>query len=323
MTSPAVLTCLLWCWLLAAEQPVDGVAATVAGEAIPDSEVDRLLKAATERDRQQVYSRDEIILMLVRRRVLEQQALEKGVTVLDEQLYAVIDERVEQAGGRQAYLAWLARDGLTPEQDREHVRRSLLAERYVDECLGLVPGSPLLRPHLALLPPTPAQVRAFYHENQDHLRELDVLTLAMVFVAKDGFDSPAEARNHALELRGQVDRLKEAAMASPEAVYREIPLRKDAAPALRDDVETFLETAPVGVISPVLETERGFLLAVKQAETPGQPLAFTDVQEPIRRHLFSIKRAEASRELIDELLATADIWPPHLRPRPPEATDGG
>jgi hypothetical protein len=157
------------------------------------------------------------------------------------------------------------------------------------------------------------------------------IALAMVFVPASGPGSRDAARAAAEALReaatGDAAAFAAAVGATEGAVLREMPLRGDVVASLRDDVEEFLGTAPVGVPGPVFATDKGFLVVVKRGETRGDPLPFEEVQGAIEKHLYMVKRGEAARALVDDLLREADVWPERLRPPPAGSTepagDGG
>ncbi len=298
---------------------IESVVATVNGEAILESEVLDALDSVSP-----LFDRTKVVQQLVYQRLLDQKARAAGISIDDEKLTSVMRERVAQAGGWEEYKAKLAEKDRTPEQDRQEIRRALLADRYVDECTGLVVGSEHVRPDLArMLQVTPKEVQDVFRDHKDEFRTVDRRVFGRVQLGKGKSEADeTSAREKLLRLRAAAieqhhGSLKDAAAAlfpDEKDLYVEQEITQSERSGLRPEILQFLAATPTAVPSPVLETSRAFLCVVKVEERLGRQREFADVQEGIERALLSARRDQARWVLGAELLKGAEIWPKDLIP---------
>lgn len=112
-------------------QAQPGAAAFVGNDRIPQSEVDSLsdsvLKAAnrpvTQKDL--ISTRRQLATQLVIDALIEHRLTQLGLTITDAQVEAEIDKSAQQAGGRAAFFAQQAKQGLSPRILRIQVRTQL------------------------------------------------------------------------------------------------------------------------------------------------------------------------------------------------------
>lgn len=297
---------------------VDEVLATVNGEAVLQSAVDRLGEEFGG-----LESRADVLRQAVFRLALEQAARAAGTTIPDEKLNQVMAERVLRAGGADAYRARLARIDVTPDQDRIEIRDALVGEQYVNECIGLVPGSPYLRPHLArFLSITPKELQEHFRAHREEFTVGGRIAVGRAVVPKAKYPSAAEARAAAETLRAAAGedgaRLKAAAEAAVPGSYQSLEVKARTDPALRAEIRDYLASAQILAVSPVIETPGAFVLVTLEADEPARPVEFAAAQEAIERVLIQVKRGLARDKLAQELLREARVWPAWLAaPGPP------
>ncbi|MFG0320513.1 MAG: peptidyl-prolyl cis-trans isomerase [Planctomycetota bacterium JB042] len=318
--APSILALLLALPLPLADDRADGVAvdqvlATVEGVAILRSEVDRRVAELGERVEEAI-----VLRQLVLSTLLEAKAKEAGVEVEDSRLDEVMAERVEALGGPEAYRDHLDALELDFETDRVRVRDALLVDEYVRHALGIVRGSPHLRPHLARrVHVTPREVQAHYRAHRERYRVDGRTEVGRLVVPKAAFADESAARARAEELRANAERgpggLREAVAEDPRVRYAEVTLSPDQRAALRRDLLRALERTPVGSPSEIVETASSFLLLVKRAEEPARTLSFAEAQPIVFDFLTESKVREARVELSRELVAEAEIWPEGLFPQ--------
>jgi hypothetical protein len=301
---------LVLAWPPSQDVPVDEILATVNGVAITRSDVEwSVLEGSTPR------TEGEVLRQLVYQKILFQKARDANLSIPDASLSATMSERVEAAGGWDRYQERLKRKGSTSDEDRQEVRNALLADEYVNRCLGRVPGSPLLRPHLArTIRVTPLEVQTYFRENRETFRTSDTMEIGRLLVVKAHFAAEAEARKHAELLRRQAleiyqGNLREVIREGDQARYGTMTLSGPDQPKLLEEVRAYLRTAPVKVLSPVIETQTAFVVVVKLSEEHGRMLPFGEVQDAIFAVLSELKFREARKQLSRELLSEVDIWP--------------
>ncbi|MFH0943949.1 MAG: peptidyl-prolyl cis-trans isomerase [Planctomycetota bacterium] len=293
--------------------PIDGILATVDGAAITRNDVTRAMK-----EHSSSLTSTEVLQQLVLRKILDRKAREANLVVPDSRLSEVLEGRVAQAGSWEEYTKRLEELGKTVEEDRKEVRDALLVDEYVSQCLGRVPGSPLLRPRLARsVRVTPAEVQAYFRENRERFRTADRKEVGRLLVVKAHFDSDEEARDHAELLRQQSlkfheGRLGQVILEGDRASYGTMTLSGPDQPRLLEEIRAFLEAAPVKVLSPVIETRTAYVVVVKLSEERGHQLEFDQVQEGVFSLLSELKYRAARQELGHELLLEVDLWPKNL-----------
>ncbi len=305
---------------------IESVVATVNGEAILESEVQDALESVSA-----LFDRTEVVRQLVYQRLLDQKAKAAGVTIDDERLADAMRERVAQAGGWDAYKKKLEERSSSPEQDRQEIRRALLADEFVDHCVGLVPGSPHVRPDLArMLQVTPKEVQDVYREHKERFRTVDRRVYGRVQCAKDAADDGVGAVQKVIDLRkAAIERfngsLKDAcAAAYPDEkdLYVEAELVEGQRSGLLPVILQHLATAPTRVPSPVIETTKSVICVVKVDETLGRQRSFAEVQDGIQRAILVERRDQARWILGAELLKEAEIRPRDLIPATPASAPG-
>ncbi len=307
--------CLLLALLLLAPQSkaIDDVLATVNGEAVTYGDVEELHGQAGNR-----FTREEILRQLVYRRVLGQKAREAGVSVPDERLSAVMAERVRSAGGWDGYLARLEGLKRTPDQDRLEIRNELVVDEFVDQCLGKVAGSALLRPQLARQAQVlPREAQEYYRQNRTLFRTQNTREVGRLLVSKSAFTSPEAAHQHAETVRRKAldefqGDLQTACAGVERATFGTMTLGKREEEGLVPEIRAYLEAAPTGVLSPIFETPGGCVVVVKLSENPGRSLTFEEAQGAVFAILGQLKWQAAREELSRDLLAEADLWPQDL-----------
>ncbi len=321
MTGVAPILALLGALLLSPpDDRVDGVAvdqvvATVEGAPILRSEVDRRTAELGGRVEEAI-----VLRQLVLSRLFEAKAKEAGVEVEDARVDEVMADRVEALGGPEAYRDHLVELDLDFETDRIRVRDALLVDEYVRHALGVVRGSPHLRPHLARrVHVTPREVQEHYREHRERYRVDGRTELGRLVVPKAAFAAPAEARERAEELRAAADRdlesFREAVGGDARVRYAEVTLSPERRAALRRDLLAALDRTPVGAPSEIVETASSLLLLVKRAEEPARTLSFAEAQPIVFDFLTEAKVREARVDLSRELVAEAEIWPEGLFPQ--------
>lgn len=295
---------------------VDEILATVNGKAVTRGDVEAILALSRT-----PVTRRELLVQLIQRRILEQKAQAASVRVPDEQLTETMAARIDRLGGNETYQEALKALDRSVDQDRLDVRNQLMADRFVDHCLGRVAGSPHLRPHLSRTTfVTPGEVQQHYRDNRERFRTEPGIEVGRLLVAKAHFPTPEKAKEHAELLRKQALRifsgdLEKVIQEGDRARFGRMSLRSRQESGLIPEIRTFLDAAPVGVLSPVLETGGAYVVVVKLAEEPGRALSFDEVQDSVFALLTQLKWQRARQQLALELLQEAEVWPENLIPQ--------
>jgi len=296
---------------------VDAVAATVNGEAITQSDVERRFL-----EWEAIFTRDEIVRRLARERAILQNARRAGVKVSDAEVKEAMRLRLLRVGGEPEYRAMLEQRGITRSEDEEDVRKLLLARAYVDQCLGLAESKGNLHPSLArLMRLRRSEEFDYYALNRDRFQFEGALEVALVRVPRNARLESGSAREVVERIRGEaislaMDRESPCLLVAAAAVAPDLAGILSGPPdlpsGLPEEVDAFVAAAPVGVVSPVFETEEEFLVVSKIRYEPARTREFPEVQPYIRQVLLASKRRIAETALSYELLREAVLWPEEL-----------
>lgn len=297
------------------EAPFDEVVATIDGEAILASDL-RLLIRATEGQ----MSETEGTLMLLSKHALAKAARDANILIADRDLEREMEDRIRSLGGWERYRTFLHAAGSTPEKDRLLVRDGLRADQYVLHCIGLVPGSPHVRPALARgLDPGPKEIQDYYRDRRDQFQVPGATFLSFLTAKRSDFQDDTAARA-ALEAArsGPIDR---APLGDPRLTYERVELPSKAKEGLVPVVRAFVAGAHPGDKSGVLTLDQTLAIVSLLGEEPPRSLTFTEAQGRIQERLRMERIDQARRKLALELVRAANVWPEALRSSlPPEAT---
>jgi peptidyl-prolyl cis-trans isomerase SurA len=187
---------------------MDGVAATVAGEPIFDSEVDEQVYLFFMQQGQQPDSlaalsvRKDVLDRLIDEKLIVQEAKRKQVVVADSEVDHQVSDAIADAknrlGGEQGYAAELAKEGISEadlrERYRGEIRRQLLANQ-------------LLRKELNLkMEVSPAEAEAYFKANpSDFPKRPEEVGIAVIQIPIEPESSAVlSARNRAQALLDRV-----------------------------------------------------------------------------------------------------------------------
>jgi len=301
-----------------AQAPTEKIVATVNGEAITASDV-LAVAPGTSGD---VF--DRALRGLVVEKRIDQEVLRTKISIEDERLAAALQDRIRRAGGKVGYAKFLNRVGITPEKDRQELRKQLAADRLIAEALGEVPGSPNQRPELARsIRVTDREVQQCYRENKSLFQRPGVVKAWMLQASAAKFEN-AEAAHQALEAmleEPDLTALRAAIAADERFSSSEQSLDDKRVGGLIDVLRSTAETGATGARSGVADTDSGSLALIVLERQPPVELSFEDAAEVVKGYLVMQHRQAAVAKYIEALVAEATIWPPSLFESKPQSVE--
>lgn len=197
--------------------------------------------------------------------------------------------------------------GTTVDRQRELAMQAVLSSIYLFHRVGLggefshkISPDALLAREVSV---TPGELREFFREQKDRLREPPTVSYAVYPCADE-----LEAAHVSSQLTDSAD--------PPEGIraVREIapvPLLGELfgfSPALAE----FLASAPVGSISSPHESGGGVLVVQVVERTEGQDAVFSELQDELRLRIQNSRLNRAREKLVRELSRQAVYWPKDL-----------
>lgn len=298
---------------LPAQTPTERIVATVNGEAITASDVLTVAPGASG----EVF--DRALRGLVVEKRIDQEVTRAKITIEDERLAAALEDRIRQAGGKVGYAKFLKRVGVTPEKDRQELRKQMSADRLIAEALGEIPGSPNQRPELARsIRVTDREVQQCYRENKALFQRPGLVKVWMLQAPATKFEN-ADTAHRALEsMLGEPDltALRAAIAADERFSSSEQSLDDKRVAGLIDVLRPTAETGAIGARSGVADTDSGSLALIVLERQPPIELSFEDAAEVVKGYLVMQRRQAAVAKYIELLVTEATIWPPSLFAKP-------
>jgi parvulin-like peptidyl-prolyl isomerase len=312
-TASALAAALIVAALAHTQEPTvaDRVIVTVNGEAIRATDISAAARslAASARQSEMKISREEIFSIatgqVIDATLLAQEARRLGIELDDTQVAAALAEAERGAGGREGLETSLSEAGMSYEQLRNALEKTMLARAYVDT---------VIRPEVSI---SDEDVAAFYADNPEMFAEPERVKARHILIAID-VDAP-EAEVTAARARAEAARSRALAGEDFAALAKELS-KGPSAPrggdlgwiSAADTVEPFTTVAfglDSGSISEVVRTRYGFhVILVEGHREPGtSPL--DEVRDGLREALVDRAVAERAETLLQELRDKAEVVP--------------
>ena len=283
-----------------ASAPAPRAAAVVNGVSIPvtrvQAELDRMRRGSDEGGAkvapQEVPKLARALLdALVDRTIVLQRARSAGFSVSEAEVQRATEALAEDA--RKGGAAWneqLARAGLNPEQLSDDTRERLLAEKYVAEQTRAERASA-------------AETRAWYDTHRSDFEDPEAVHCLQVAVR-----TPEEAKSVLDQLRAgaSFDKLARQAGISPDSRNGGDLgwFSKGTMPKAFDDACFSL---PAGKLSGVIASPYGYHVFKVLGRRGPRARKFEDVKNEVERRATAEKRAQAERQLLQQLRSAAEI----------------
>ncbi|MFH1073930.1 MAG: peptidylprolyl isomerase [Candidatus Firestonebacteria bacterium] len=294
-----------------APEVIDRVLVSVNGEMITLSEFNEIfvpyaMQAANSVPAEEMKkAKKEIFSKLLENKLLIQEAVDKNIEVGKRELENTIDNAKKNAGGSEAFLAQLKKEGLSEEDFKEKVKESLMAQRLVND---------YVRREIKI---SVQDYQDYYQKNIEKFRYPDKVKLYHILI-KNGPEAKTKAESIVKEIK--------AGLAFPEAVkkYSDAPSAKEDGGELGlvspGEMPAFgLEPFSLkdGEISMPVQTSMGFHILKVTERSAGKQLVLSDeieengrkisVREIAQQRVLEERFKEKYNQYIEKLKAKAVI----------------
>ncbi len=236
---------------------------------------------------------EEKLFVLEGRRLIEED--ERLANFIEAEIERIWKAQADRLGGEAQYHSRLMTMGLTPARERERIRDFLLARLVNDRYINM-PTSV-----------TPAEVRAYYRENQAQYRSPGRVEFQQIFVPYADFESRDRALERAQWIRRNI--------APTGADFSEWARRHSKGPRAEGggkwdlaewevespELREGLSAMNAGEISDPLAGPTGYYIFMATRVVREHAAPLREVQEDIRASLIESKREHRRNELLEQL----------------------
>ncbi len=296
-----------------AQMSAYGMAARVNGVGISNEKLERSFQEYMGESGQNIAAirypgrvkvlRREALELLIEQELVWQAAQKKGVVATPEEVTQTVDKMRAGFRSSDAFVTRLAIEGYTEESYREHMKRLVSAQKYLDNLTSGVEVSD-------------AEVHDFYAGNTDKFRAPEVVQARHILL-KFSPDADAASRQAAREKMAGV--LAEARSDDADFAALAKQHSEDATAAQGGDLGYFprgrmlkpFDDAAFGLepgqVSDVVETRSGLHIILLEDHREASEVPEEEVRDRVREYLVTLKRQQTADETIKDLRSKADI----------------
>jgi peptidyl-prolyl cis-trans isomerase C len=279
--------------------------AVVNGTPIEQSLFETTLAQSQQQAAQQgqSVSQEQVLESLIEEELLYQASIEQDVDVADEDVAGQFEQTKSNFQSDEQFETALSQAGLTPDELRNQIRRSLAINQLITQEIGQD------------FSVTEEESREFYDNNPQFFEQGEQIEARHILLSTQGVegdDAVAEKREKAEELKQELE---------DGADFAELARQESEGPSASRGgslgtfgrgqmVPGFEEAAfnlEEGEISDVVETQFGFHIIQVTNKIESGTTPYADAQAQINQFLTQQKRNEAIQNYIAELKEDADI----------------
>ena len=302
--------------------PVTGVAATVNGVDIKESEVQELVEASLKEistnasqlppnfiEQYTKKLREEILEQLIIKSLLTEKLKESNIQVTDEEVMDLITRMISsqpEPFSLEEYKQKLVENGLNFEEEKERIRERMAYQKILD---AQTAGKIVI---------TEDDAKKFYDENSkqfeapEQIRASHILIKPVYVKGGDPNQDEALAEKKAKDLLQKIKNGADfAVLAKASSACPSAPKGGDLGFFSKGDMTPAFEEAAfkleVGQVSDIVKTEYGYHIIKVTDHKDAGITPFDEVKDRIIEQLKRNKRLELTREYIESLKAEADI----------------
>ncbi|MDO8508151.1 MAG: peptidylprolyl isomerase [Nanoarchaeota archaeon] len=276
----------------------DKTAATVNGQVIKQSELDKLYDTLPEQYKL-TTSRESILNQLIEREVLYQEAANSGISLTDLQVKDKMDEILAQQGiTKEAYIEMLAQQNLTEDDLLLEYQKRLTIEEYLKKTL------------LTKVNVTEKDIKEYYNDNKEQFKIKEQVTVKHILFSTEA-SSDAEQDERAKTILKELTKDNFCEYVSRYSgdqgsleTCGEYTFSADD-PYVQEFKDLSFKQA-VGAMG-IVKTQFGYHIIWTVKKTQPKTLQYAEVKETIKQTLTSQKTQELYPTFYEELKQDADI----------------
>ncbi len=304
------------------QMPAAGVAATVNGVDIKESEVQELMKVGLEDisakasqlppnfiEQYKKRLREQILEQLIIKSLLAEKVKESDIEVTDEEIINLITKMISaqpEPLSLEEYKQKLVENGWNFEEEKERIREGLAYQKILEaQTAGKINV-------------TEDDAKKFYDENPKQFETAEQVKASHILIkpvyvkGSDPNEAKAQAEKKAKDLLQKIKNGADfAALAKASSACPSAPKGGDLGFFSKGDMTPVFEEAAfkleVGQVSDIVETEYGYHIIKVTDHKDAGIVSFDEAKDKIIEQLKRNKQLELRNEYIESLKAEADI----------------
>jgi parvulin-like peptidyl-prolyl isomerase len=254
-----------------------------------------------ERIEQVKKRKAEVLEEMITAALFNYQARLYGFTVSESEIQTAIDKIKEENNivSDEEFEYQLRLQGQSLDKLKEDLKRFMLQRRVF---------AAEIEPQIIT---TESELIHYYNKNIDQFTSPEEVRISQLFFSFDEKDTET-VREEATQIRNQIEDAndfvniaKQLSEGQEESQNGDLGFFKQG--ELLKDIEDVAFSMEVGVISPVIETDRGFYIIHVTDKKPAKKIPFEEISTDLRQQLWSQKAAKKMAEYIKELRESSYI----------------
>lgn len=231
---------------------------------------------------------------LVNEEVFQLEAERMGISVSDAEVENNIDQQRELSGGEEGLARKLSEQGITLDQFKENVRKSMLFQKIYAEVVKDIPEF------------TDEEALQYYNQHKESFKKPENCRLSHIPVADEKTAKQVKARLDAGE--NFADLAKEFSL-DPETKQKggdlgELKMKNSG---MSPEIEQAMAALTVGQVSGPVKTGDGYDVLRMDEIIPARQLDFDQVKESIKKQLDSEKKSVAFQQWLKDAKTRYEI----------------
>jgi peptidyl-prolyl cis-trans isomerase C len=286
------------------------VIAVVNGTRIQEKDIQMTIREMRRQFGEKALSQDS--LEVLRRKALDQflavellyqDGLTLGLKDVDTQVEAMWSGAEKQAGNREKFEEQLAKDGLTPEQAKDNIRKNIYVRAVISQKIA---------PTIQV---TDAELQAAYQANQEQYRHGEMVGARHILIKVP----PKATEEEKKQAREKIEAVRKDLLAGKD--FQETAKAVSDCPSkarggdlgyfgkgrMVPEFEKVAFTLKEGEISPVVETQFGFHVIQVYGKKPPGVTPLEEVKKQVEGKVKSEKFNQAVSDYVGELRKKAKV----------------
>ena len=252
---------------------------------------------------------------LIEDKVIANQAGKENIKIADEELQKMVKERISHFNSLEEFSKNILTPlGMTIEDYTGDIKEQLLREKYIQSQVGahrLEGKNP--SDFIIDIFVSPKEIKEFFETNKSKFNQPEKVKTRQIILKFTDNETRLEKKFLAEKILERLQKGEDFASLAKE--YSDVKAESGGdwgwtvKGTFAEEVEKVIFSLKVGEISPVIATEKSFIIAKVEDKTEYKPAFDTpEIQEEIRRALSNQKFILGARAIKENLLNEASIW---------------
>ena len=269
---------------------IDKIVATVNGEAITLSELERILKPVyqqgmqaykgEELNRYQAAARRQLLEQLIENKLIMQQAKEEGLSISEAVMEEELADIKEKFGSFDEFEEALEKEGMTIERFKKDLTDQLTVRAMMEREIV----------HKAKV--SPEEIKVYYSEHKEEFLKPEMVRIGHILIS----DNEEQAKDVYRKLEEGAEFSELARQYSEAGDPGLIPIDQ-----LKPKLKEIVESLHIWEYSPIIKTEMGWhIIQLKEQQSP-EIIPLSGAWDSLETFLFKQKMAQEHKKWVNNL----------------------